>query len=241
VLEPSTSIACSIRCGKEEEPRSATRAAGSSRRLTATRWLGLTFHSKKKGPTMSRSFRIAVKESVDKVIKAEDKVCTDLEILEVLPPEDMATLLAKELESRGFEQQKDGNLVRKEKGVVITVDPKKGTVTVSAESSESVSLETSKEGRAWDDVGPSAKKVREDLQGEAKKDLDKKVQQKTAELQSKVTDKLEAQLGDLRAELDQAVNKITAEALKVKAAQLGQIKEMSEDPQTGSLTIVVEV
>ena len=33
----------------------------------------------------------------------------------------------------------------------------------------------------------------------------------------------------------------TAEALKQKAAQLGQIKEMTEDPQSGSMTIVLEV
>ena len=56
-----------------------------------------------------------------------------------------------------------------------------------------------------------------------------------------MTDQLEAQLGDLRQELDQAVNRVTAEALKRKAAQLGQIKEITEDPQAGSLTIVVEV
>jgi hypothetical protein len=37
------------------------------------------------------------------------------------------------------------------------------------------------------------------------------------------------------------VNRVTAEALKRKAASLGQIKEMTEDPQAGSLTIVVEV
>ena len=39
----------------------------------------------------------------------------------------------------------------------------------------------------------------------------------------------------------EAVNRITAEALKKKAASLGQIKEMTEDPQSGSLTITVEV
>ena len=48
-------------------------------------------------------------------------------------------------------------------------------------------------------------------------------------------------LGDLRRELDQDVNRVTAEALKRRAAQIGQIKEMTEDPQSGSLTIVVEV
>jgi len=48
-------------------------------------------------------------------------------------------------------------------------------------------------------------------------------------------------LGDVRKEMDEVVNRVTAEALKRKAAQLGQIKEMTEDPQAGSLTIVVEV
>ena len=51
----------------------------------------------------------------------------------------------------------------------------------------------------------------------------------------------EAQLGDIRAELDRAVNRATAEALKQKAAQIGQIKQITDDEEAGSLTIVVEV
>ena len=45
----------------------------------------------------------------------------------------------------------------------------------------------------------------------------------------------------MRKELNEAVNAVTREALKRKAAQLGQIKEMTEDPEAGSLTIKVEV
>ena len=86
---------------------------------------------------MSRAYRIRVRESLRRVIRAHDRVSTQLELLEVLPPEQMAQLL--------------------------------------------------------------------------------------------------------REELDQAVNRITAEALKQKAAQIGQIKELTEDPQSGSLTIVLEV
>jgi len=41
----------------------------------------------------------------------------------------------------------------------------------------------------------------------------------------------------LRKELDQVANRVTAEALKRKAAQLGQIKEMTEDPESGSLFV----
>jgi hypothetical protein len=189
---------------------------------------------------MSRSYRIAVRESVHRVLRAEDRVRTQLEILEVLPPEQMAGLLAEELKRRGFEPQ-GAVLVRKDNGVTVTVDPQTGTVTVTAEASEKVKVETEKEGRAYDDAGPSAKQTREALRQEAHQDLEKKAEAKTADLQSKVTDRLEGKLRDLRQELDQAVNRVTAEALKVKAAQLGQIKELTEDPQTGSLTIVVEV
>jgi hypothetical protein len=189
---------------------------------------------------MSRSYRISVKESINRDIRAEDRVCTQLEILEVLPPEQMGGLLSDELEKRGFRKE-GGVLVRREDGVTITVDPATGTVTVAAEASESVTLEGEKEGRAYDDVGPGARSVREELKKQLQKDLEKKAGEKEAGLQNKVTDKLEGILGDLRRELDQAVNRVTAEALKRKAASMGEIKEMTEDPETGSLTIVVEV
>jgi hypothetical protein len=189
---------------------------------------------------MSRSYRISVRESVHRVIRAEDRVSTQLEVLEVLPPEQMAGLLADELARRGFER--DGNhLVRKQDGVTVAVDPHSGTVTVVAECAEEAKVEGQKEGRTWDDSGPQSRQVRETLRKELRKDLEKKVQDKASKLQSKVTDQLEGQLSDLRQELDQVVNRVTAEALKRKAAQLGQIKEMTEDPQSGSLTIVVEV
>jgi FtsH ternary system domain X5 len=189
---------------------------------------------------MSRSYRISVRESVHRVIKAEDRVSTQLEVLEVLPPEQMAGLLADELVRRGFER--DGNhLVRRQDGVTVSVDPHSGTVTVVAECAEEAKVEGRKEGRSWDDVGPHAKQVREALRKELQKDLEKQVEDRAGKRQSKVTDQLEGQLSDLRRELDEVVNRVTAEALKRKAAQLGQIKEMTEDPQSGSLTIVVEV
>jgi len=189
---------------------------------------------------MSRSYRISVRECVNKVIKAEDRISTDLEILEVLPPEQMAGLLSDELERQGFEKEGEV-LVRREGNLTVTVDPNSGKVTVSAEGAKSTKVEQERSGRAYDDVGPHASQVRESLRQEALRDIDKKVQEETATLQGQVTDQLENKLGDLRGELDKVVNRVTAEALKRKAASLGQIKEMTEDPQSGSLTIVVEV
>jgi hypothetical protein len=190
---------------------------------------------------MSRSYRVSVKESVRRTIRAEDRVSTCLEILEVLPPEQMAGLLRDELERRGFEKKGEVLVRREDDGVTITVDPETGSVTVAAAEAAQVSVEAEKHGRAFDDVGPNATRVKQQLRGELKQELDQQVDQKQEALQSKVTDKLEGRLSDLRQELDQVVNRVTAEALKRKAAQLGQIKEMTEDPQAGSLTIVVEV
>ena len=76
---------------------------------------------------MSRSYRIAVKESVSKVVRAEDRVSTQLEIIEVLPPEQMAALLEQELGQHGFDKV-GPSMVRHQKGVTISVDAQTGTV-----------------------------------------------------------------------------------------------------------------
>jgi hypothetical protein len=189
---------------------------------------------------MSRAYRIKIRESLDRTLRAEDSVSTRLEILEVLPPDQMAGLLAAELEAEGYERE-GGLLVRKQDGVVVSVDPTTGEVTVRAEACEDVHVEGEKQGAAYDDAGPSSKAVREQLRRQLQGDLDRKANEQEAALQGQVTDRLEGQLVDLSRELDGAVNRATAEALKIKAAQLGQIKEISEDKEAGSLTIVVEV
>jgi hypothetical protein len=189
---------------------------------------------------MSRSYRVSVRDSQTRTICAEDHVRTHLEILEVLPPEQMAGLLADELERRGFER--DGDILRRRQNdVAITVDTTTATVTVAAEASEQTTIDAERTDRAYDDIGPHAKVVRENLKKQLEKDIENKVGEKTARLQTNVTDRLEGELNDVRQELDQVVHRVTAEALKRKAAQMGQIKEMTEDPQAGSLTIVVEV
>jgi hypothetical protein len=189
---------------------------------------------------MSRAYRIRVRESLKRNIRAEDSICTQLEVLEILPREQMKELLRGELEGRGFKQE-GKEMVRRKEGVTVRVDPETGDVEVRSELSEKLELEGEKETRAYTEVGPSATKIKEGLREEVLKDLDKQAQQKQSGLQAKATERLERQAGELREELDQAVNRITAEALKQKAAQIGQIKELTEDPQSGSLTIVLEV
>lgn len=189
---------------------------------------------------MSRAYRIRVKESIQQDLSASDEVCSDLEILEILPGEQMSELLTKELKNRGFVEQ-DGKLVRTQDGVTVSVDPKCGEVTVKAERGEKVDLETEKEGWGYDDVGPRSNQIRKQLKDQAKTELERRAQGQQERLQGEATEKLEGALADVRKELNDAVNAVTREALKRKAAQMGEIKEMSEDPEAGSLTIKVEV
>ena len=189
---------------------------------------------------MSRAYRIKVRESQHRVVKAKDHVSTQLELLAILPPEQMADLLARALEERGFERC--GNLLSREQdGVVIVVDATTGTVSAHSEDQRSVTVEDELTGYANDEAGAGAKHAREVLQKELHKKLDHQTKGQEDRLQTEVTDRLAGKLAGLRKELDQVVNRVTAEALKRKAAQLGQIKELTEDPQAGSLTIVVEV
>jgi hypothetical protein len=189
---------------------------------------------------MSRAYRIKVRESQNRVVKARDHVSTQLEILNVLPPEQMADLLAGALEEHGFERCGD-QLSREQNGVVIVVDATTGTVSVHSEDERAVTVEGELDGYSPTASGGGAEKAREQLQKDLHRKLDQKAKGHEDQLQSEVTDRLEQQLADLKQELNQVVNRVTAEALKRKAAQLGQIKELTEDPQTGSLTIVLEV
>jgi hypothetical protein len=194
---------------------------------------------------MSRAYRVKVRETLRQVIRAEDHIGTRLELLEILPREATAELLRRELIGRGFQpQDKDGtgNLVRRRDGVTITIDPEAGTVTVRAESDQEIEHVAVREGTTYDDSGRAGRaRTEEQLREGLRKEFEQEAQKQTAQLQRQVTDRLERHLLELQPELDQVANRVTAEALKLKAAQIGQIKEMTEDPQTGSLTIVLEV
>ena len=190
---------------------------------------------------MSRAYRITVKESESRHLKAGDEICTDLEILEILPPEDMATLLKEELKKRGFEEQDDGTMTRKDDGITVKIDPCSGEVSVKAETEETVSQEARREATGFNDVGPNEKNLRDKVKEQLKQDLDKKFDQEQSKLQDKATQALEKHLQELQPEISEVVNQVTHDALKQKAQQMGTVKEISEDAESGSLTIKVEV
>jgi hypothetical protein len=191
---------------------------------------------------MSRAYRLSVRETLQRVIRASDHVTTRLELLDLLPAEEMGEILALELLRRGFKRRGQTLVRQGKKGVSVAVDPASATITVQADGEENLRLENVRESNVYGEGGRAGRAQSEQtLREHLRKDLEQQADQKAAEMQKVVTDRLEAQIGDLRQELDQVVNRVTAEALKRKASRIGQIREMTEDAESGSLTIVLEV
>ena len=190
---------------------------------------------------MSRAYRITVKEGLNREVKGSDEISTKIEVLEILPPEQMAELLKRELLDRGFEENEDGTVTRIDGTVRITVEPCSGEITVKSESAENVVLEANREVTGYDDVGLREGALRDRVREQLKQELERKAERESERLQTEATKNLEQALDDLQPELGKVINKVTRDALKRKAAQMGTITEIAEDAETGNLTIKVEV
>ena len=120
---------------------------------------------------MSRAYRITVRESLNRQLEAADEICTTLEILQILPGEQMAKLLEQELERRGF-KEKGGKMVREDEAITITIDPKTGELAVRSEGEQKMELEAKRDDRGYDDIGPSEEQIRRRLSETLKGDLE---------------------------------------------------------------------
>jgi hypothetical protein len=185
---------------------------------------------------MSRAYRISIKESLSQHVQVDDGVSSTIELLPILQKERMQALLGAELEGRGFTRTGDTATRVEKNGVEVEVDLRTGAVTATAQGHQEVNLET--ERTAVVDQG--AKDEREAaLRRVAQESLKREAKAEEEALRKKVTQQLEGTLRELKDELDGVVNRVTATALKTRAAELGQVEEIHED--ANSLTIKVRV
>jgi len=187
---------------------------------------------------MSRAYQISVSESAKRHIRVEDGFQAQLEMLGILPAGEMATLLASELAALGFERVDDTMRRVDDDGIEIVIDLETGTVTARLAAEKDVDVTIERSRRIYEE---HLEQGRERLRESVQQELEQEIERERDEMSREVTEKLEKKLTDLRHELDRATNRATAEALKVRARQLGEIKEISENPETGEVTIKVEV
>ncbi len=186
---------------------------------------------------MSRAYRIRVSESVTKTVHVRDGLVFRLELLDILGRERMTALVVEQLQERGFEaDESDGTLVRRDGEIEVRVDPETGEVKVTLDASATITKRGSREARVYD-----PERGRESAERGLRGELDGKIDEETTGLQAAVTAELERHIPALRKELDRASTAVVAEALKERARQMGEVEDVSENAETGELTIRVRV
>lgn len=185
---------------------------------------------------MSRAYRIAITESLRRHIQVEDGVASSLELLPILSKDRMEALLAQALEERGF--VREGTALRRpaSSGIVVSISLDTGQVSVVAQGH--ADLELSAQRNAVTDQ--PVEKQEQVLRKAARASLEATASAEEEALRRAVTTELEGVLRELRPELDAVVNQVTQAALKARAAELGHIEEIREEPN-GGLTIKVRI
>lgn len=188
---------------------------------------------------MSRAYRIRVSESLDRVDRVEDGLDARLEILDVLPRDAMVDHLRAALERRGFvpvegepdvlEAPADGD-----DGLSIRVDVRQGVL--QARASAEVRVRAS---RTLDRAVENEERGLASARAEVADRLEADAAAQADTARQALTQRLEERLQEVRPTVDQAVNEATAEALKVRAGQLGEVQSVEEDGQ--SLVIRVKL
>lgn len=186
---------------------------------------------------MSRAYRISVSESVRRVVHVSDGVCTELDLLPILGPERTRELLAEELARRGFRLEGDRAIRDEGEGVTLEVELDTRVVRVSIGGERELAATETRE--TWADTDDA--RAAENAKARLRADLESRLTRDAEEARTQLTEKLERKLGDLREELDRVVVRVTQEALKERAAQIGEVREISEDPETGAMTIRVKL
>jgi hypothetical protein len=187
---------------------------------------------------VSRAYRVSIRGSVRRVVHVEDGVCGSIELLPILSRERTSELLAEALVARGFTVEA-GRARRDEgEGVSIEVDLATGEVLVKAERDQQIDVERERTGSIYEE---NDAKGRAKLQERLDRDLEREAREAAERTRETLTKALERRLADVREELDRVAARVAAEALKEKARSLGEIQELSENAETGELTIKVRV
>lgn len=188
---------------------------------------------------MSRVYRVRISDTLEQVVHVADGVTTKIDLIPILPKEQMSNLLAQELLKKGFKQSETSLSRLSNKGVNVSLDMETGEVKVSISHNVNVQESASADfNEDTDRVSESDanRRAREQIQAQ----LQQKVEKRKQELQQQTTSTLEKELKELRQEMDEVINSVTSAALKIRASQLGDIEDIKDDNE-GNITIKVRV
>jgi hypothetical protein len=190
---------------------------------------------------MSRAYRITLKEGVSRTVDVGDCVSTTLQILDILPAAPTAVLIGDALEKRGFTVDRESGKANKKVGDAnVEIDLTSGEVSARVDGEKDVNVEVSEQVISDRDIPGEDSRVARRA-GELKDKAEKQAQEVEEAARKEITAKLARAIDEVTPDLDAVVKEVTSAALKTKARQMGEVKSIDEDPESGSMTIRIEV
>jgi hypothetical protein len=157
------------------------------------------------------------------VVHVGDRAELSVDLLGILDAEAMRALLREELARDGWTREDEGALSLERDGVRAELSPDASRVTLTLERAEEVAVGAFTPREAQAELARRASEARDSAQSEVLRAL------------SKVE-------GDVRAQVDQAVQRTYVAALKQKAASLGTVEGVQESRrEDGGYEVTIRV
>lgn len=189
---------------------------------------------------MSRAYRIHIAESLTRHVVVDGGVESRLDLLPIATPGRTREIVREELAREGFEPASDDpdtwvRRVAPDAEVRVTSD---GKVMVRVSHEASIDVHHDAEVRSI--VADEAERARVE-RARVAADLATRAQAKENALARDASVRALEVLDDARAMLDRVSTATTRRALEERAAELGEIRSVEEDPETGAVTIRVRI
>lgn len=187
---------------------------------------------------MSQTYTLELAQ-VEVVASGCDSITTKLSSLSVLPDTEMRECLGKVLAESGYElvDQGEGRMARNVDGCRMEIHPDTLEVRVTVEREVAQEEVVRVKVRSY---GPDQKRQQDRVENLAKA-VQGKQQQLSAEMSREATAELAKALPAARREIDAVNHRWLSEALKRKAAQIGEVQRIEENDAERTLTISIKV
>ena len=144
-------------------------------------------------------------------------------------------MLEEELVKRGFSVEGGIATRTDEQGVTIRIDIDKRKVHVGKREEKDVEVTLTRS------IASNQKEADEGMRDRVRAEAADAIDGQKERERRTFTEQIEKKLGDVRGELDEIVVAVTQQALRRRAAQIGEIQSVEQDESTGSMTIRVRV
>ncbi len=188
---------------------------------------------------MSATYTLVLQNEIVRTIHVEDEIQHRIELSPLLPPEEMRLLLRQQLAAAGWQEDAQGRLARQDDQGDALWDVEAGVlavrIAVDQELIEEIATKVTARSRA------GAQAMAQHMIKQRSAQLEEEADAAMAETQAEIKARLLAGDSARTAEIQKVLQQTYAEALKIKAAQLGTVSSIEENDSPDAYTLTIRI